>query len=54
MEIDEGYIFKGIVDIWIFCKYNFFRGIYEFVCERIVVNELFCGDVSFFENKKYD
>ena len=48
MEIDEGHISKGIVDIRIPCKYNLPRGIYEFACQRIAVNESFCGDVSFF------
>ena len=54
MEIDEGHISKGIVDIRIPCKHNLPRGIYEFACERIAVNESFCGDVSFFQNKKHD
>ena len=52
MEIDEGHISEGIVDIRIPCKYNLPRGIYEFACQRIAVNESFCGDVSFFYNKK--
>ena len=48
MEIVEGHISKGIVDIRIPCKHNLHRGIYEFDCQRIAVNESFCGDVSFF------
>lgn len=48
MEIVEGHISKGIVDIRIPCKHNLHRGIYEFACQRIAVNESFCGDVSFF------
>lgn len=51
MEIDEGHISEGIVDIRIPCKYNLPRGIYEFACQRIAVNESFCGDVSFFTTK---
>ena len=54
MEIVKGHISKGIVDIRIPCKHNLPRGIYEFACERIAVNESFCGDVSFFQNKKHD
>ena len=51
MEIDEGHISEGIFDIRIPCKYNLPRGIYEFACQRIAVNESFCGDVSFFTTK---